>query len=166
MKTIYLLRHAKSSWRDPTLEDEYRPLNNRGMRDAPMMGDRFKALGESLDHIVSSPARRARQTADLFAKACGFPRDNIIEDAALYFTGMDSIAALIAGQDDRLQALMLVFHNPDITRLANSIDAANRISNVPTCGLVKLTSDIENWRDWSAANTRFVYFDYPKNLNP
>ena len=166
MKTLFLLRHAKSSWNDPTLEDRHRPLNNRGTRDAPVMGSRFMARDESLDHIITSPAIRARCTAELFAEACGFPSENILEEADLYFTSTQSIEDLIVRQDEEIQSLMLVFHNPDITYFANSIDTANRIANVPTCGLIKLNCDIASWQDWSVSNTRFDYFDYPKKGSP
>ena len=81
-----------------------------------------------------------------------------------YFLGSGSIEAVIRSQDDGLNALMLVFHNPDITYFVNSIDDV-RIDNVPTSGLIKLDSDIKQWQDWSHTNTQFDYFDYPKNLS-
>jgi phosphohistidine phosphatase len=165
MKTLFLLRHAKSSWSNPTLDDKFRPLNKRGMRDAPLMGSRLMDRDEALDHIITSPATRARRTAELFAEACDFPPDNIVEESDLYFTSTRSIEDLITRQDEQIQSLMLVFHNPDITCFANSIDTANRIANVPSCGLIKLICDIESWRDWSVLNTRFDYFDYPKKVS-
>jgi phosphohistidine phosphatase len=165
MKTLFLLRHAKSSWSNPTLEDKFRPLNKRGMRDAPLMGSRLMARDEALDHIITSPATRARRTAELFAETCDFQLDNIVEESDLYFTSTRSIEDLIIGQGEQIQSLMLVFHNPDITGFANSIDTANRIANVPSCGLIKLICDIESWRDWSVSNTRFDYFDYPKKVS-
>ena len=165
MKTLFLLRHAKSSWGNPTLDDQYRPLNKRGLHDAPLMGSRLKARNETFDHIITSPATRARRTAELFSEACEFPLEDIVEKNVLYFTSTRSIEDLIARQDEQIQSLMLVFHNPDITHFVNSIDTANRIVNVPTCGLIKLKSDIENWQDWSVSNARFEYFDYPKKAN-
>ena len=164
MKTLFLLRHAKSSWSNPTLEDKYRPLNKRGMRDALLMGSRLMARDEGPDNVITSPATRARRTAELFGEACGFPLEAIVEESDLYFTSTRSIEDLIVSQGDQVQSLMLVFHNPDITYFANSIDTANRIANVPTCGLIKLSSDIESWQDWSVSNTRFDYFDYPKKV--
>lgn len=166
MKTLFLLRHAKSSWDNPALEDRHRPLNNRGVRDAPIMGSRLMARDETLDLIITSPATRARCTAELFAEGCGFPQENIFEEAELYFTSTRSIEELITRQDEETQSLMLVFHNPDITSFANSIDTSNQIVNVPTCGLIKLTCDIASWRDWSVSSTRFDYFDYPKKSLP
>lgn len=163
MKTVYLLRHAKSSWADGSLSDKQRPLNERGQRDAPAMGSRFAARDETVDRVLSSPAERAQSTARLFCEACGHPPDEIAIEPDLYFAGSGSIGDLIVAQDDSLRSLMLVFHNPDITYFANSIDYDVRIDNVPTCGLVKLVSDIVQWRDWSQENSRFEYFDFPKN---
>lgn len=163
MKSLYLLRHAKSSWSEPGLSDQQRPLNKRGLQDAPAMGDRFRQRGETLDLIVASPALRARQTAELFAEHCGFAPDSVVIDEDLYFLGSGSIEQAIKRQDDQLQSLMLVFHNPDITHFVNSIDYDFRIDNLPTCGLVKLNCAIRHWRDWDRASTVFDYYDYPKN---
>jgi phosphohistidine phosphatase len=165
MKTLYLLRHAKSSWAEHGLSDQQRPLNERGLRDAPMMGKRFRSRGESFQRIVASPALRAQQTAGLFAEACGFATDDIETDSNLYFLGSGSIEDLIQSQDEQVNSLMLVFHNPDITWFANAIDDDVRIDNVPTCGLIRLSCDLTGWSDWTRAQTSFEYFDYPKNLS-
>ncbi len=129
------------------------------------MGDRLRARNEYPDLILTSPALRARCTAELFANACGYSPEMIVEEAELYFSSTRSIEGIIVNQDDRYRSLMLVFHNPDITQLVNSIDAAIRIDNIPTCGMVKLVSDIDRWRDWSVSNTRFEYFDTPKRIS-
>jgi len=165
MKSLYLLRHGKSSWAEHGLSDKQRPLAKRGLHDAPMMGERFHSRGETLDRVISSPAVRAHTTAELFCEACGFPVPDIETEPDLYFLGSGSIEDVILRQDDQLRALMLVFHNPDITFFANSFDDEVHIDNVPTSGLVKLTCDIAQWRDWSRANSAFDYFDYPKNLS-
>ena len=136
MKFLYLLRHAKSSWSEPGLGDQQRPLNERGKRDAPAMGERFRERGESLDRIVSSPALRARTTAELFAQNSGCAQAPIVIEPDLYFLGGGAIEEVILRQDDMLQSLMLVFHNPDITHFANSVDYGFHVDNVPTCGLI------------------------------
>lgn len=163
MKSLYLLRHARSSWSEPGLGDQQRPLNKRGLSDAPLMAGRFRERGETLDHIATSPALRARTTAELFAQNCGSADAPIAIEADLYFLGGGAIEEIILRQDDRLQALLLVFHNPDITQFVNSIDYDFHVDNVPTCGLVKLSCDIVQWRDWSRGNSAFDYFDFPKN---
>jgi len=165
MKSLYLLRHAKSSWAEHGLSDRERPLAKRGLHDAPMMGERFHSRGEHLDRVISSPAVRAHTTAQLFCEACGFPAQDIETESDLYFLGSGSIEEVISNQDDERQALMLVFHNPDITYFANSFDVGFRIDNVPTSGLLRLDCDIAQWSNWSRENTVFEYFDYPKNLS-
>lgn len=165
MKTLYLLRHAKSSWDHPGLADQQRPLSKRGLHDAPMMGERFASRDERLDQVLASPALRAFTTAQLFCEACGFAAEKIVAEPDLYFLGSGSIEGVIRAQDDRLQSLMLVFHNPDITYFANSLGDDVRIDNVPTSGLLKAQSDIESWSDWSPEGARAEYFDYPKNLS-
>ncbi len=164
MKTVFLLRHAKSSWANPGQDDCLRPLNRRGLGDAPEMGRRFKMREEKLDRVLVSTALRTRTTAELFVEVAGYTREIIDEEPDLYFSRMRTLEDIILEQDDRFQALMLVFHNPDITHFANSIDTANRITNVPTCGLIKLQSDIDQWLDWSVRKTSFCYFDYPKKI--
>lgn len=164
MKTVYLLRHAKSSWSNPGLDDLERPLNKRGNRNATEMGERFTASEKIPDLFFCSPALRARSTAELFAIACGFPPGEIVEQADLYFSGPDSIEDTITGQDDKYQSMMLVTHNPDITAFVNSIASSPYIGNVPTCGLVKLVSNIDQWRNWCRSKAQFEYFDYPKKL--
>ena len=163
MKSIYLLRHAKSSWADGSLSDKQRPLNGRGLRDAPAMGKRFAERGETVERVLSSPAERACTTARLFSEACGYSPQDIVVEPDLYFSGSDSIEELILSQDDELRSIMLVFHNPDITHFANSIDYDVYIDNVPTCGLIKIVSDIAQWRDWNVDNSDVEYFDFPKN---
>ncbi len=163
MKTLYLLRHAKSSWDNPGLSDKQRPLASRGRKNAPEMGKRFAARGESVDQVVSSPAKRALTTAQLFCEACGYSPDRIETDEDLYFLGAGSIEGVILNQDDAIDALMLVFHNPDITYFSNAIDDRVRIDNVPTAGLVRFSCEVDTWRDWSRDGASFDYFDYPKN---
>jgi phosphohistidine phosphatase len=165
MKSMYLLRHAKSSWAEHGLSDRQRPLAERGLRDAPLMGERFSARGEHLERIISSPALRAHTTAQLFAETGGFPSADVVVEDDLYFLGSGSIGDVISSQDDQLNSIMLVFHNPDITHFVNSVDYEVSIDNVPTSGLVKLDCDIVHWCDWSSASTAFDYFDYPKNLS-
>jgi phosphohistidine phosphatase len=165
MKSLYLLRHAKSSWAEHGLSDKQRPLASRGLHDAPMMGERFNSRGENLDRIISSPALRACTTAQMFAESAGLLPEDVVLEPDLYFLGSGSLEEVILSQDDQLQSIMLVFHNPDITHFVNSIDYQVSIDNVPTSGLIKLDCDIAHWQDWSNDKTTFDYFDYPKNLS-
>ncbi len=161
MKILYLLRHAKSSWDNPELKDFERPLSARGLRDAPAMGERFVARGEQLQCIVSSPAVRAKTTAQLFAKAIEFPADEIASNPELYFAGTGMFLKAAGLMDENCSHAMLVGHNPAITEFANLMADAG-IDNIPTCGLVKLSLPVANWADIEPGNATLADFDYPK----
>lgn len=161
MKTLYLLRHAKSSWDNPELKDFERPLSKRGLKDAPVMGERFQARGDELNCIVSSPAVRAKSTAKLFADAIAYPHDEIASNPELYFAGSGMFLKAASLLDDDCAEAMLVGHNPAITDFANLLANAG-IENIPTCGLVKMTLDIDDWSDIEPGSATLVEFDYPK----
>ncbi|MDH3757345.1 MAG: histidine phosphatase family protein, partial [Gammaproteobacteria bacterium] len=119
MKTLTLVRHAKSSWKDTSLADRDRPLNKRGKRDAPEMGRRIVAAGIRPSLIVSSPAVRAWTTAKVIANAIGYPREFLQRDNTLYLASVNGILDVIASQDVGFNNLMLVGHNPGFTDFAN-----------------------------------------------
>jgi len=161
MKTLSLLRHAKSSWDDPALDDFDRPLNPRGRRDAPEMGRRLKARGEIPDLIISSPARRALATARMVAREVGIPEARIIEEASLYHAGAGTILSIVRSLESLAGHLMLVGHNPGFNDVANSLSEA-RIDNLPTAALFQVEFDVDDWSDVAPGQGRFVRFDSPK----
>ncbi|MEQ8312909.1 MAG: histidine phosphatase family protein [Gammaproteobacteria bacterium] len=163
MKTLYLLRHAKSSWDDPDLKDFERPLSKRGRRDAPRMGERFKSRGDGLQCIICSPAVRTKTTAKLFAEAIDYPADDIASNPELYFAGSGMFLKAASLLDDGFDQAMLVGHNPAITEFANLMTNAG-IDNIPTAGLVKMSLDIDQWSDIEAGSAELKEFDYPKKL--
>lgn len=161
MKTLYLVRHAKSSWDCPDLEDTERPLNSRGKHDAPLMGKLLKKMKEEPDKIISGHAKRAFSTARRIAEEIGYPKKNIEEDERLYMAGSLDFVDVISGQKKNVNSIMLFSHNPGITSFANSISNAN-IENIPTCGIVKIDFDINKWNEISEAKGKMIYFEYPK----
>lgn len=161
MKRISLLRHAKSSWDHPGLADFDRPLNQRGRRDAPEMGRRFKARGQIPDLIISSPALRAITTARMAAREMGFPEGNIIEEHALYHASASRILAVVQSLESYAEHLMLIGHNPGFNDLANRLSEA-RIDNLPTAAVFCVDFDVEDWSDIGTGQGRFAYFDCPK----
>jgi phosphohistidine phosphatase len=161
MKRLYLLRHAKSSWDDDGLADVERPLNKRGMRDAPMMGQRFLARGFAPDGIVSSGAVRAETTARAIAREIGYPTARVRREDALYLAGPATLLEIVRRADDRLGSLMLVGHNPGMTDFANTLSDF-RIDNLPTCGLFCADFAAERWREVGPGAGVLVCFDYPK----
>ncbi len=164
MKTLILLRHAKSSWKHPELPDNERPLNSRGKRDAPVMVNRLIERRIKPDLIISSPATRALQTANIFAKRLNIYRKEILVLPTLYLDGTTAIINTIRKQPDALDTLMLVGHNPDMTELANFL-CNTHIDNIPTCGIFAMSLDIMCWHYVDERKGRLLFFDYPKKLN-
>ena len=162
MKRLTLLRHAKSSWDDVTLDDFDRPLAPRGRRSAPEMGRRLKARGEVPDLVVSSPAKRAITTARMACREMGFPESRIIEERGLYHASAHSMFELIGSLETLAEHLMIVGHNPGFTDFANALGDA-RIDNLVTAGLFVVDFEIDDWGDLTAGAGRFVYYDYPRN---
>src|SRR5512143_3988842 len=130
MKTLYLVRHAKSSRDDPTLPDRKRPLNDRGKRDAPAMAERLAGQGVKPDLILSSPAVRALATAQAFAKKFDYAITDLVEDDRLYATAADDLLDLIHELDDQQKRVMLFGHNPELTALAHRL--SSEIVEMPT----------------------------------
>ena len=161
MKTLFLLRHAKSSWDDPALKDFERPLSERGNTDVPVMAQRFLERHASISCIIGSPAMRAKSTAKLFAENIGYPIDDIISNVELYFAGTSMFLKAAKHVDEHCDSAMLVGHNPAITEFVNDMADAD-IDNIPTCGLVELSLPIEQWSDVMTGGATLVDFDYPK----
>jgi phosphohistidine phosphatase len=150
MKTLLLLRHGKSDWSDPSLSDMERPLAPRGMKDAPRMGKVLKRAGLLPDVIVSSPARRAFDTAVLAADACGFPHAVQI-DPNLYPGSATAVAGVIRRASGEAGTLMIVGHNPaleeSISPLVCSRKSAVLNVRVPTAVLICMEADVPGWAD-------------------
>ena len=161
MKTLYLLRHAKSSWDNPDLKDFERPLAQRGIGDVPTMVERFKARGGSVDCIICSPAVRTKTTAKMWAQQLGVVSDKVGSNPELYFAGSPMFLKAASLLDDDCNGAMLVGHNPAITDFVNEM-AGSDIDNIPTCGLVELSLSINEWSEIEFASAELVYFDYPK----
>jgi phosphohistidine phosphatase len=123
MKTLYLVRHAKSSRDDPSLPDRDRPLDDRGMQDAPNMGKRLRKRGVKPDLLLSSPALRALTTAQLIAEEVGYKRKDIAVDDRLYASSADDLLAVIRALDKKLSRVMLFGHNPEFTDLAHRLSS-------------------------------------------
>jgi phosphohistidine phosphatase len=162
MKTLLLVRHAKSSWGDFTLPDFDRPLNERGKHDAPMMAKRLFDKGVKIDALVSSPAKRAKRTAQAFAEVLGNDQDKILFREELYMAGVDAFFKVIEELVDSINTAAIFSHNPGITAFANMLQVAE-IDEMPTCSIFAITSSAENWSDFRKAKKKFLFFDFPKN---
>jgi phosphohistidine phosphatase len=161
MKTLYLVRHAKSSWKYPNLDDFERPLNKRGRRNAPFMGEILKKLKIAPDLIISSPANRAATTARIIADTIDYPLEEIQYDETIYASSEYDLLQVIQQLDNGVNQAMLVSHNPAITDLANSIGDTS-VSNIPTCGVFCLGLNISSWAKIGKQRGKLKFFEFPK----
>jgi phosphohistidine phosphatase len=165
MKTLYVVRHAKSSWDDPEKADFDRPLNERGKTDAPRMGKRLKEKDVHPNVIIASPAKRARSTAKRIAREIGYAKENIKTDRALYHAGEAIILDVIRQVKPKHDVLMIVGHNPGLTDFVNALmdESSNPIDNIPTCGIVAFTFQTDDWKKIDWGKGKMLFFDYPKS---
>jgi len=168
MKKLFIIRHAKSSWDDPELDDFDRPLNKRGQKDAPRMGKRLKEKRITPDIMLSSPAERALATCIAIAKVLEFDKSKIKTDRKLYHASEDEILNIIRNLKDSprdSEEVALIFgHNPGLTEFANTL-LNQTIDNIPTCGIVAAELPVERWQDVTFGCGKMLFFDFPKSKN-
>jgi len=160
MKTLYLIRHAKSSKDDPNLSDRDRPLADRGRRDAPTMGKRLAERDVKPDLLVSSPALRALTTAQLMADEIGYAREKIVVDDQLYGSSADVLLALVRALDRKADRVMLFVHNPEFTELAHRL--SSDIADMPTCAIAEFRFDTKKWSDVGELDPAQATLDQPQ----
>lgn len=165
MKTVYIIRHAKSSWSDSSLKDIERPLNKRGYRDAPFMANLLSGKGVKPDRLISSPANRAYTTATYFAEAFHISKPSIDIRKTIYEAYPEDILDLVEHLANEWQTVCIFGHNPTFTSFAN-LFTNNYIANVPTCGIVRIDADVERWEQFSVDTAKVTEFHYPKQYFP
>lgn len=160
MKTLFLVRHAKSSWDNAALPDKERPLNDRGRRDAPKMGERLAKRDVKPDLILSSPAVRALSTAEIVAEKLDYRRKDIVVTERLYAAEVDDLLDVIRQLGDELKCVMLFGHNPEFTELAHRL--SGEIAHMPTCAIAEFTFDAKSWSGIDSIKPTQILLDYPK----
>lgn len=164
MKQVLIIRHAKSSWAEIGQRDFDRPLNERGIRDAPAMAHRLKQSNIKIDLFISSTAHRALSTAKLMMQEMKMEEIPLIEMPELYHAPPSVILSSIQQCEENYHTIAVVCHNPGITEFANMIQGLS-IDNVPTCGVLALNTEIKEWKQVLIENLVFDFFDYPKRGN-
>ncbi len=164
MKTLLIIRHAKSSWALIGQSDTDRPLNNRGNKDAPEIANRLLNKNIPIDLFLSSTAVRAKETCIHFSKAFKAKNNNIQFTDDLYHASSKKIFDVIASINNEFNCAAVFTHNPGITDFVNELSTAVKIDNMPTCGVFAVEASIEKWKDFEQCDKRFVLFDYPKNI--
>jgi len=168
MKYILLLRHAKSSWDDPGLDDFDRPLAKRGIKDAPRMGAFARKTGYVPDLVISSPAERARQTTQFFTSKAGIDEEAIQWERNFYYgSASDYLTAVQqCGDDNGIDSVMLVGHNPKMEETASLIcgSGSSYITRMPTAALVCIEHPAVKWEQVKAGTGRIKWMVIPKLL--
>lgn len=163
MKSLYLIRHAKSSWADLEMKDFDRPLNDRGKKNAPFMGKWLAQENIHPDLIISSPAKRAITTARKIAKEIDYLKDKIIQDKNIYEASVKTLLQIVNQIENEQNIVFLFGHNPGFTDFANYLTGEN-ISNIPTCGIVQINFEIDDWKEVSKDLGTLIRFEYPKKF--
>lgn len=144
MKILYVLRHAKSDWNDASLSDFERPLNERGVRAAEKIGALLAERGAAPDRIVSSPARRARETAEIVAKTARLAAEIILKPE-IYEASVGDLIEIVSAIENDCEKLLIVGHNPGFEQLVGSL--SGEYQSMPTAALAEIEFQIENWRE-------------------
>lgn len=156
MTTLVLVRHAKSDWGDPNIDDHDRPLNARGLGDAPRMAARLAERGFRADAILSSSAVRAATTADFFSGALGVP---VEQQDRLY--GAPASTLLLAAAESGVRSVVVVAHDPGMSVLAGQLSDGG-IAHMPTCAVATFEWDDDDWEVATAIDPVVWSLDTPR----
>ena len=163
MKTLYLVRHAKSSWEEPGVSDTDRPLIPKGVKKTKLIVDFLLKRATTIDLMISSPAVRAFETARIIAEGLNYPVKKIKTDRKIYDGYYDRILDIIYGTSNDMNSLMIFGHNPTITNLAN-LFLHPGIDNMPTSCVVCLSFDVAQWEDVPSKEAIKEFVVFPKML--
>ncbi len=164
MKKIYLIRHAKSSWKEMGISDFERPLNKRGRADLSYMAKRLKYFDIMPDLIISSPAKRAKTTTCYIAETLEYKKSKISYLDSLYESSYQNFRYVLDSLSDMLDSVFIVAHNPTITEVGEILSGAI-LTNMPTCSMVCIEFDIKSFKNIKEGCGKILFFDYPKKHN-
>ncbi len=163
VKTLYLVRHAKSSWDHSGLSDAERPLMDKGIRKSKRVIESLQEKKIVPDLIISSPAVRAIETARIFARGLGYSEEKIVVERKIYEGYYDHILDIIYGTSNKIDSLMLFGHNPTFCNLAN-LFVHPGIDDMPTSAVVGISFATDKWEDVPNAKSRLLFQLTPRNL--
>lgn len=161
MKTLLVIRHAKSSWDLEALTDFERSLNERGKKDGPIMAQRLLDKNIAIDAFVSSPAKRAKKTAELFCAVFKKNKEDIIFESPLYHATPEIFFEVIERLDEAFSTVAIFSHNPGITEFVNELTDEIMIDNMPTCSIFAIQVNAGKWKDFNNAKKDLLFFDCP-----
>jgi phosphohistidine phosphatase len=161
VKDVCFVRHAKSNWDHPGLSDFDRPLDTRGLHDAPRMAKKMRELHLIPDFIITSGAKRAKSTAEFFKEEFDLPAEKFVVNNDLYEASAETVYEVLRSAPDTARFVYLFGHNPTFTWVANSLSGVH-IDNVPTCGIVHAQAILTSWKKFKPEYAAFIGFHYPK----
>ncbi len=161
MKSLLLIRHAKSSWDNPQQNDFDRTLNARGLKDAPVMAKKLADRNIQIDAFISSPAVRARKTCEFFLEAFNKGKNEMHLVSQLYLPEPSVIEETIISLSNDIESVAIFSHNNGITEFANQLSEA-KIDNMPTCCIFAVKIETDSWSKFAKAKKNFWFVDYPK----
>jgi phosphohistidine phosphatase len=161
MKTLYLVRHAKSDWENAHTGDFQRPLNQRGLKAAPFMAALLKQKNVIPELVITSPATRALSTAELFCEILGYPKELIQQQMEIYEGGSSKLLKIVQQINDNCRTALLFGHNPTMTDFSNLL-AGHHVDSLVTCGVVRIDMEIKSWKDAAPDSGNFVWYEFPK----
>lgn len=161
-RELILIRHAKSAWDDPSLRDFDRPLNERGLRDAPKMAEHIHSQVPAVNLLLCSTAKRAKMTAKFFAEQWELQKNQVMYLDELYHASANTIEQVIRSVDNGIEVLALTGHNPGLTEVINLIPHV-QLDNLPTCGVYRANVP-EDWSQFRFRNIDHRAIVYPKML--
>ena len=161
MKTIYIVRHAKSGWENAQTKDFDRTLNENGMKTAPFMAALLKEKAVHPDLVLSSPANRAITTAELFCEILDYPKEDIRQHIEIYEGGSNHLLNIVQQIPDSCKTVMIFGHNPTLTDFSNQL-AGNHLDNLVPSGVVRIDMDIPSWKDSAQEKGKTVWYEFPQ----
>lgn len=164
MKELLLIRHAKSDWDHPGLSDHDRPLNSRGLNDAPRMAAALEQRGVKPDAIISSTAVRAASTATILAEAMKFPRESIIFLPELYLAPPRTILRVIQQLDEAASTVLIFGHNPGMHETVDLLSGDSGADAFPTLAVARFEFPVEYWGQIEPGSGLLVELLIPRNL--
>ena len=163
MKTLILVRHAKSDWGNDTITDILRPLNERGYSDGQILAKQLALKISPPQLWLTSPAIRAYSTALLFAEAFNYETEKLRINKKIYEAGVKTLQGIVTSIPDDIETAFMFGHNPGFTKFFNEF-SDSFADNIPTCGVISLSNDVLSWKDFLTGKTKNDYYLYPKEF--
>ena len=163
-KYLTIIRHAKSSWENPELDDLVRPLNERGRQSIKIIGNYLREHKIKPDLVITSPATRALQTAIGISEILNYPKESLNIKQDIYFGTSSAILSVLENMDDIFKDVFLFGHEPLLSSLIEILTGKN-IDKFPTCAVCRISLDITKWKNLKLKNSKCEFYVNPKILN-